>query len=298
MSSFPEFVSAICLVMSSQLILPCLGRPFNLGMLYDCHSERLIPGKTLWNSKTLKSALQAAEQPSSNFEVFAEDTIQTKSSSLDIDANLKLSFLCGLVEVRGAAKFLDDKKSSEMQARVTLKYTTTTRFEQLTMEQLGAIEYPDVLADHRATHVVTGVTYGSDAFFVFDRSVSTAEEYRDVHGEMEAKIKFIPVEGSASLNIKEENKSKSDNFHCKFYGDLILRSNPSTFDEAVKVYRELPQLLNGDTGDRSVPKTVYLYPLSELDGKPQQIVRSISSSLTSQVETDYGILSRDGNARK
>lgn len=179
--------------MSSQLKIPCLGRPFNLGMLYDCHSESLIPGKSLWDSTIIKSALQTTIQPSSNFDIIAEDTIQKKSSSLDIDASLKMSLMGGMVTVGGAAKFLDDKKYSEQQARVTLKYSSTSRFEQLTMEQLGAIQYPQVLDDHHATHVVTGVTYGSDAFFVFDRSISKVEESRDVHGEMEAKMKFMEV---------------------------------------------------------------------------------------------------------
>ena len=30
------------------LEMPCLGRPFQLGTLYDCRSDSLIPGVTLW----------------------------------------------------------------------------------------------------------------------------------------------------------------------------------------------------------------------------------------------------------
>ena len=230
---------------SQQLQLPCLGRPFSLGMLYDCHSDRPIPGRTLWDSKLLESSYKKEpdNQPSTNVEVLVEDSIHAKTSSLDIDARLKLSFLGGLVKVGGAAKFLDDKRTSGRQARVTLRHTSTSRFEHLSMEQLANIQHPQVLDTTQATHVVSGITYGADAFFVFDRSIEESEEMRKVHGDMEAKIKFIHVGGSASLNIKENEKSETESFKCKFFGDVELPLYPSTFKEAVEVYRDLPRLL-------------------------------------------------------
>lgn len=67
----------------------------------------LRSSKSLWDSKVLESASQVSAQPNSGFEVITEDTIQKKSSSLDIDVNLKLSLMGGLVKVEGAAKFLE-----------------------------------------------------------------------------------------------------------------------------------------------------------------------------------------------
>ena len=213
-------------------------------------------------------------------EVLAEDSIHAKTSSLDIDAHLKLSFLGGLVKVGGAAKFLDDKRTSGRQARVTLRHTSTSRFEHLSMEQLANIQHPQVLDTTQATHVVSGITYGADAFFVFDRSIEESEEMRKVHGDMEAKIKFIHVGGSASLNIKENEKSETESFKCKFFGDVELPLYPSTFKEAVEVYRDLPRLLK-EQGS-GVPKRVYLQPLSELLGKADVEVCSISDDLTAR----------------
>ena len=266
--------------MSSLLKLPCLGRPFNLGMLYDAHSESIIPGKSLWDSKRLKSASQITPQPSSNFDIIAEDTISKKSSSLDVGVSLKLSLLGGMVSVSGAAKYLYDKKSSEQQARVTLKYSSTTHFEQLTTEQFGDIQHPQIIEDNYATHVVTGIIFGSDIFFVFDRTLSTKEKLHRIHGNVEAQIKQIPIQGSASLDIKAEDKVEIQKLQCTFYGDVIVPSPPSTFEEAVKVYKDLPRLLESE----SVPKIAYLHLLSDLDGKPLQIVRWITSDLITKVE--------------
>lgn len=281
--------------MSAQLRIPCLGRPFNLGMLYDCHHDKLIPGKTLWDSTVLKSASQTSVQPSSDFEIIAEDSVEKKCLSLDIEGDLKLSILSGILEVGGAAKFMNDQTSSQRQSRVTLKYSCTTRFEQLTMEQLGAIQYPQVLDDLHATHVVTAITYGSDAFFVFDRDISASETVKNVNGNMEAQlqISLMPTGGGISAESEHVDKIETRKFRCKFHGDLILPTNPSTYDKAVQVCRNLPKLLklNSDADNKCVPKNVYLYPLSEVVGKPEQIVHSISRELISRVD-----ISPSGNA--
>ena len=86
----------------------------------------------------------------------------------------------------GSGKYLDDRKTSSKQARITLQYKSTSRYESLTMEQLGTegIEHPDVFEKDLATHVVTGIEYGADAFFVFDRQVSSNETVRDVEGRL------------------------------------------------------------------------------------------------------------------
>ena len=272
--------------MSSGILqLPCLGRIFHLGGLYDCRSETIIPGKSLWDSTVLESHMQRRAQPYSNFEIVAEDTLNKKSFNLGINAELKLSFMGGMVEISGAANYLDDRKSSDQQARVALKYTSTTHLEELTMEQIHSIQYPEVFEDTDATHVVSAVLYGSDAFFVFDRKVGTEESVRDIEGNMKALVKTLPgiskISRNAAVNLKEEDKKKVEKFDCKFYGDLILQSNPSTFEDAVKVYRNLPKQLNDKT---SIPKLVYLYPLAKLDGRKQQIIRSISSSLVAKAE--------------
>jgi len=268
------------------LVIPSLGIPFNLGMFYDARSEKIIPGKSLWDAKVLDSAKKVTQQPSSNFEVYTKNTLGEKTQSLNVEASLKLSLMGGMIEIGGAGKYLNDERTSERQARVTLKYSSTSRFEQLTMEQIGSIQYPKELDDNKATHVVTGITYGTDVFLIFDRSLTESEKMKKISGNMEAVIKAFPISGSASLDLKFGDKEETDKFECKFYGDLQLPSNPSTFEEAVKVYRELPKLINEEYGgnDKTIPKIIYLCPLSELDGGHLRIVRAISDDLVSQVE--------------
>ena len=280
---------------NSTLELPCLGRPFQLGMLYDCRRDSLIPGITLWDSSVLKTALSEKSLPSSSFEVTAEDNVSSKMFHLGVEASLSLSVLSGLVEVSGSAKYLDDRKSSNNHCRVTCKYNCTTKFQQLTMEQLATskIQHPDVFEKKTATHVVTGVLYGAGAFFIFDREVASNENSRNIQGQMEVLIKAIPgineIKGSAALNINDQDRKETEKFQCKFYGDLILASNPSSFQDAVKVYKELPSHFLGKEGG-TVPKKVWLYPLSSLDSKAARMVREISTSLVTQVQEEFDAL--------
>ena len=270
------------------LEMPCLGRPFQLGTLYDCRNDSLIPGVTLWGPETLRTALHA-NMEGSDFEVITSDSLSKKTFLLDVSAGLKLSVLGGLVKAGGSGKFLYDRTTSKNQARVSLRYKATSRFEQLNTSHLGKFEYPQIFDDDIATHVVTGVQYGADAIFVFDRQVESSEKLKQVHGNLEAMISALPgidlnVGGSADLDIQKKGNEGMEEIHCKFYGDFILPKNPTMYQDAVRVYQELPKLLGGDGYPKSVAKKVWLYPLSKLDSKVHRLVREISSHLVDDVQ--------------
>ncbi|XP_069775828.1 uncharacterized protein [Narcine bancroftii] len=280
--------STLGATMNDVLHLSALGRPFQLGILYDCRSDSLIPGITLWDLQTLQSNLNSQDQPSTEMHVIASDSMEEKANALSVSGSLKASFLGGLVEVKGSAKYLSDTKGSIQQARVTLQYKATTRFDQLTMSHLGRqnITYPSVFDEGSATHVVTAVLYGAHAFFVFDQMTSSTENLRDIQGNMEAMVKCLPmiaIQGEASLKMTDVQKSKAEKFSCTFYGDFSLKSNPTTFQEAINIYTSLPSLLGSD-GEHSVPITVWLYPLNKLDSKAVQLVREISVGLVNRCQ--------------
>ncbi|XP_070612830.1 uncharacterized protein [Erythrolamprus reginae] len=266
--------------------IPALGRPFQLGMLYDCRKDALIPGVTLWDYSSLQKDLTAKPQPKTESEIITSDSIDDKISALDISASLKASFLGGLVEVGGSAKYLQDIKKSKQQARVTIQYKTTTKYEQLTMSHLGIqnVSYPAVFEHGTATHVVTAILYGAQAFFVFDREVSSTETVQDIQGSLQLTVKkLISITGEAEVKVSEKEKENATNFSCKFHGDFSLEKNPVTFQDAMKVYETLPKLL-GEHEEKAVPMRVWLYPLTKLDARAAKMVREISLALIFDAE--------------
>ncbi|KAI9529412.1 hypothetical protein NQZ68_011120 [Dissostichus eleginoides] len=272
---------------TEEMNVAALGRPFTLGMLYDARKDELVPGPRLWNDETLKQKTSETPQPSSYFEMSASDSIESKSSLMDIEASLKASFLSGLIEVGGSAKYLNDQKKFKNQSRVTCQYKATTNFKELLIDQMTLdAEQMEVIEKDLATHVVTGILYGANAFFVFDSEKLEASQVQEIEGSMQAVIKKIPsfdVEGKVDIKLTAAEKALTEKFSCKFYGDFILESNPATFVEAVHTYVELPKLLR-TKGENSVPVKVWLMPLKSFDPKAAELITGISIGLVRKAQ--------------
>ncbi|KAK2818099.1 hypothetical protein Q7C36_022032 [Tachysurus vachellii] len=267
--------------------MAALGRALYPGMLYDCRNDSFIPGITLWDKNALRDDIDVHDQTKTFVKLAASDSVSDKANLLNVSASLKASFLGGLVEVGGSAKYLQDTKSSARQCRVTMQYSQTTKFEQLTMKELGNIAYPKVFEQKTATHVVTAVLYGASAFMLFDYSSSESENKQEIEGSLQAVVKKIPtisIEGQASLKLSSEEKKLAENINVTFYGDYELDENPTTYTEALRACKKLPGLLK-DRNSKGVPVTVWLYPLTLLDSRAAKLVREISLSLVSKTES-------------
>ncbi|RXN12845.1 heat shock 70 kDa [Labeo rohita] len=184
-------------------------------------------------------------------------------------------------------------------------YSETTRFEQLTMTQLGRITHPQVFEQKTATHVVTAVLYGTQVFMVFDRMFSDKENKQETERELNVMVKKIPIfsaEGKGSGQMTDAEKEMAENITCTFHGDVRLEQNPTTYMEALDLYKQLPTLLK-DNPQNAVPIKVWLYPLHLLDNRAAQLEREISTSLVSitqdimeqleEAERTYNDLSRN-----
>ncbi|XP_067280255.1 neoverrucotoxin subunit beta-like isoform X2 [Pseudorasbora parva] len=252
-------------------------------MLYDCRKDTFIPGVTLWDEKSLKEALDSRPQPMTDLKFSNSDSLSSKFSLLDLSASLKASFLGGLVEVGESAKFLHDTKSSNQQSRVTMFRSQTSRFEPLNKNQLRRITYPQVFEEKTATHVVTAVLYGAQAFMVFDRRFSEEEEKQKIEGELNIMVKKIPgfsIEGEGAINMTDGDKKMAESIACTFYSDVHLDQKPTTYMEALEVFKKLPNILK----ENEVPIKVWLYPLSLIDTTAARLEREISTLLVSKTE--------------
>ncbi len=192
--------------------------------------------------------------------------------------------MAGMIEVEGAAKFWKNRRSSEKKVRVVVMYTSTVLTEKLVTEKLRGLQLSDRSDNVRATHVVTGITYGSNAFFVFERMLTKTESMEKVTERMKAAITDAMLAGDviAYQKTKLEYGKETAKYTCTYYGDLKLPSDPNTFEEAIKIYWQLPELISRSDGEKSIPVFITLSPLS--DGGHLRPVHSICSELITQVE--------------
>ncbi|XP_067309768.1 uncharacterized protein [Pseudorasbora parva] len=263
-----------------------LGRSFELGMLYDCRKDALVPGIRPWKIE-LNPFISSRPQVNTRFTVSASDSIQDKSELLNIDGGMSLSVLGGLIEVSGAAKYLKDTKKSFIQQRLTLHYNATCEFKELIINHLPSMQnMPDNYNDI-ATHVVTGVLYGANAYFIFDRKVESDEDKTTVEGELKVafeKLKGVSVNANVNLKMDDNQKNAVKKLSCTFYGDFQLLSNPTSFEDSMTIFAELPTLLK-ENQKLAVPLRVWLYPLEKLNSRESKLLKDISIHLITKTES-------------
>ncbi|CAC5401032.1 unnamed protein product [Mytilus coruscus] len=267
--------------------IPALGRPFKLGMLYDCRTNNLLSNTAIWDENSIESYTVSQSQPMCDFDFTAEDTISAKTSFLDINADLKLSVLFGMFEVHGSAKYLENHRKFTRQSRVTFKYRCRTHFKELQLKEIMSERqlHPGVPNLENATHVVAGIIFGIDAIFVFDRNTTDEEDELQIHRQLEAMVKFLPKVSSGSNS--EEGKNKLlDNVKLTYHGDIPLDSEPTSFEEAIRAFKTLPSKI-GKKGENCVPMSVLLYPLHKLTNKTFTLNEPLGGKLVNQIQDRF-----------
>ncbi|XP_058867363.1 uncharacterized protein LOC117400979 [Acipenser ruthenus] len=266
------------------LELPTLGRSFQLGVLYDCRPDAIIPGTTLWDSEALKNNADLQPQPGTDTQLITADSPEDKAAALSIALPLKASVLSGLVDLKGSAEYLTYKSKSRECVRVTLLHRTSVQFEELNMANMGqhSISYPEVFDKGTATHVVTAVLHGAQVFLVFDCKVLPSENKDDIRRKLKLLIKNKLID-KGNGDLKEEETLNISEINCTFHGDFPLPKNPVTFQEAIDIYSTLPNLL-GENGENAVPVKVWLHPLNDIDSRAAQLVHEIRGDLVDSLQ--------------
>lgn len=237
-------------------------------MLYNCYTEQTLPGLNLWDIEKLRKDAFPQEESKVEQTVIVEDTIEKKTLNLGMNAEMKLSLLSGLLTAGGSAgyMYMYDRMTSKQQAQATLKYSCSTRYETINnvKAHLDKNTYETACKNNffEATHVVTEVEYGCDAFFVFTRSMDKNETEHEVAAEMKAVLDCIPKIGGGagiSASFKCGFEKERESYCCTYYGDFRLDPNPTTFDEAVNAYKRLSNI-----DSVSKPRKARLAPLTDI----------------------------------
>jgi len=245
---------------------------FALGALYDERKQQVVLGQSPWSKATLEEKKFTKQIATSNFEVAVAESLHDRCNLMKIEGSLKVGIMCGLISIEGAGKFLNENKISKKISRVALYYEKQTKIEEIPMEVLDKPEYPEIFKNDDATHVIVGVQYGGKAIFDFQKTFNTETEKCDAEGNLKAQIEKIPtvsieVEGGGKY---ENNKTDQDtDIHCKYSGDFEVDQLPTTLDDAIQVYKDLPSKLS-ENDSKAVPMVAWLTPISYFYGEHQQ----------------------------
>ncbi|XP_049328544.1 uncharacterized protein LOC111190427 isoform X3 [Astyanax mexicanus] len=250
-----------------------LGRPLDLGMLYDCHNDSFSSGVFLWDEDTLSTMRLSLPRPHTDVRILEGKYLQDRLRALDLTTAVRASVVSGLVEVSGAAGYLKHPTQSQLQDRVTVHYRATTRLDMLSHRLLHSEAPLSLTNQNSATHVVVAVLYGAQAYFVLDEKNEHSEESGKLKDEIKRNVESQTVD-ELLLNLEQ-----ADCFcECDLYADGEDFKDPVDFKSAVKQFRSLHELLEPDS-ERAVPLKVWLYPLKNLKPTSAYVVSNISEDL-------------------
>src|SRR5208283_4768555 len=92
-----------------------LGRMARLGDLYDARSDAFC-GMNLLKAQPPDSAVTTTDNNFTDLKYIQSESFSEKFSKLDVNAELSISVLAGLIQVNGSGGFLrDEKKSARIQ---------------------------------------------------------------------------------------------------------------------------------------------------------------------------------------
>jgi len=258
-----------------------LGRNFQLGALYDARRNLFFPESSLWSQDTINSNYFEYDRRSVNLDVSANKRTLDKTNHMDISAHLTLDFMSGMVQVAGSASYLKDEVISEEEVNVEMTYHST-KFVR-TLPKYVDKDYTEECSKPQFTHVVTSVTYGLDAVFVFKRLLDSHETEEQITGSLEITINKIPgaaIEGEGHVDISDTDKTTMNHTSLTMYGDFSPETPaPTTFEDAIEFYKNLPVMAS----DEEQILEVHLTPLEDVCTDADFMLNDLSDEMMANV---------------
>jgi hypothetical protein len=234
------------------LTIKSLGRMASLGDLYDARNENFL-NNSLLTKDFPQSLIDTKDQASTKFKYDYSNTHESKFRNLDVNPELKLSILCGMVSLEGSGKYLTENKENHKSVRGDLIYEITTKYQRLVLsninEEFISRDSIDSLGLTGATHVVTGIKWGANAIASFEYTNDDNSDKEEISGDLKVVLeKIVPYvaqlnPGSQAALTKEQSSLRSK-LSIKFFGDLLINGKiPRTYEEVLDVIGDMQNFI-------------------------------------------------------
>ena len=162
--------------------------------------------------------------------------------------------------------------STDESVRMTYSFRKYGR-QQTAISSTSEVDYNMCDPTIGATHVVTELKYGFNAFMLFEMEKSESESKQEIEGDLEIVLKSMPISGGASIDVADSERDVKSRLTFKFHGDAVVDPPPSSYDDAVEVYQKLPEY----SLDNERVLSYSLAPISEFCGELEQILLDIAN---------------------
>ncbi|KAJ6255890.1 hypothetical protein Dda_9349 [Drechslerella dactyloides] len=248
---------------------PSLGQIASLGSLYDSRTESFI-GVSLLKHPTPANSINTTQKPHTDIKFHKSETYHDKFNSLGLDAKLAASFLAGLVQVEGSARYLEGESQTDRVVQCSLHYSTTTVNESLNLISQGVRDNLafQALETDLATHFVAEITWGASCIVTAKQHLNNAigADDSEIAGRIEGYLRFL---GGGDINAE---RAKSDWYgqlestldFSAYCDTLVPDTLPTDSDGIQKFIKDIPRYTSQANEGKGVPQLYTLMPLSVL----------------------------------
>jgi hypothetical protein len=246
-----------------------LGRNEYLGALYDARHDTFCGIGILQNSKLEASGIVSTiDNANTQIKFITSDSYSDKFNSLEVDAHLAVSAMAGFFKMEGSAKYMNSKKQSKQSAEAALVYKTLTKVDKIDIFNLGELQKDisnEALSYSNATHIVVEICWGANALLAVKAESSETEDITQVEVRMKGGLQKLAWSINAEVGVKYSDLEKhfGSNFTFEVFGDLLLDALPINIESAIKMMRELPNVVAKCNKGRGVPLKYKLFPIAD-----------------------------------
>lgn len=159
-----------------------LGRVAKIGQFYDAKTDSFIHGMNAFTDSSIgESDNQITKCGNIFIEVIRGDSIDDKCEVFEVDPELKLSVILGLVKLNKSSSYIVDQKKSNNMSQVSLVYSIRTCTQEIRIQNyLGRQINKELLKNVDATHIVVGIDWGCYCSITCEHSVEDSDSKEHV----------------------------------------------------------------------------------------------------------------------
>lgn len=249
---------------------PVLGQLADLGTLYDARTDNFV-SRSLVKRPLPDTAVIVNKNFTSQFRLLSKHNYEGKLSDLKVGPELGASFLSGMVNVSGAAEYLNDIRDSASVEQASIHYVISTYEESLGFghPDLTAYITLDQIQGSGATHVLAAIGWGAQTIVTAKYQQAHESDRRRLKSQFEQefnKIDHIINSGNRNaFSYATRPQGSSTLMDLTIYSDVLSEPGYTTeLHRATDFILELPSRTTPITGGKGLPLMYTLMPLDLL----------------------------------
>jgi hypothetical protein len=275
--------------MSQEIQRPALGQSAELGSLYDSRSDSFLPLSLLSCAAPI-AAIVSNDKVEWEIKLSFGDSYEEKFYNLNVTPELAASFLSGIVDVDGSAKYLLDNRRSHRILQASIHHSMTTREERLDLATLEANSLLTLneMKGSSPTHVI----WGAQTIVTARQQIGSNDKRANIRSDFQAKLEsfksIVESGGETELANLGQQRLKGIPSEVVVYSDLLTDDDigPDDLQSALKFIRDVPRYIALENAGKGKPLAFALLPLGTLVYLTQEAVELKAALSVSQLRVD------------